>query len=247
MTHMTLDKSAPIRQMFSRIARRYDLMNWLMTLGRDQAWRRLAARELRLPPGGLCLDLATGTGDLALAVREACPGAQVVGVDFSLAMLQVAQRKVGMKRMVGAAAQLPPQPSWQIDFAAGDALRLPFADEQFDGLINGFLLRNVVDLSRALAEMRRLVKPGGRVVCLELTHPQAPLFRQLFHFYFYRVVPLIGGIVAGDRRAYSYLPDSLTAFPAAEPLRQLMLAAGFREVRYRRLMLGTVAVHVATR
>jgi demethylmenaquinone methyltransferase/2-methoxy-6-polyprenyl-1,4-benzoquinol methylase len=233
--------------MFSRIARRYDLMNRLMTLGRDQAWRRLAATELLLPPGGLCLDLATGTGDLALAVREAYPDARVVGVDFSLAMMRVAQRKVGMKRMVGAAVQLPPQPSWHVDFAAGDALSLSFADEQFDGLINGFLLRNVVDLPRALGEMRRVVKPGRRVVCLELTHPQAPGFRQLFHLYFYRVVPLIGGIVAGERRAYSYLPNSLTAFPAAEPLRQLMLAAGFREVRYRLLMLGTVALHVATR
>src|SRR5438132_788012 len=218
--------------MFSRIAGRYDLMNRLMTLGRDQAWRRLAARELHLPPGGLCLDLATGTGDLALAVREAYPAARVVGVDFSLTMMRVAQRKVG---------------PWQrIGFAAGDALSLPFAGEQFDGLINGFLLRNVVDLRRVLAEMRRMVKPGGRVVCLELTHPQAPGIRQLFHFYFYRVVPLIGGIVAGDRRAYSYLPNSLTAFPAAEPLRQVMLAAGYREVRYRRLMVGTVALHVAT-
>jgi len=218
--------------MFSRIARRYDLMNRLMTLGRDQAWRRLAARELRLSPGGLCLDLATGTGDLALAVCEAYPGARVVGVDFSLTMRHVAQRKAGMRQ--------------RIDFAAGDALSLPFAAEQFDGLINGFLLRNVVDLPQALAEMRRVVKPGGRVVCLELTHPQAPLFRQWFHFYFYRLVPLIGGIVAGDRRAYAYLPNSLTAFPPAEPLRQLMLSAGYPEVHYRRLMLGTVALHVAT-
>lgn len=226
-------RPAAIQQMFSRIARRYDLMNRLMTFGRDQSWRRLAARELLLPAGGLCLDLATGTGDLALAVREAFPSVTVTGLDFSEAMLQVGRGKSAAR---GDA---------RIHFMAGDALNLPFAAERFDGLVSGFLLRNVVDLPRALVEMRRVVKRGGRVVSLEITHPQAPIFRQLYHVYFYRFVPLLGGIVAGDPRAYAYLPNSLTNFPAAEPLRQLMLSAGYREVRYRLLMLGTVAVHVA--
>lgn len=227
-------RPAAIQQMFSRIARRYDLMNRLMTFGRDQSWRRLAARELQLSEGGRCLDLATGTGDLALAVREVFPTVAVTGLDFSQAMLRVGRGKSAARGDAG------------IHFTAGDALNLPFAAEQFDGLVNGFLLRNVVDLPRALVEMRRVVRRGGRVVSLEITHPRAPVFRELYHFYFYRFVPLLGGIVAGDLRAYAYLPNSLTNFPAAEPLCQLMLSAGYREVRYRLLMLGTVAVHVAT-
>lgn len=227
---MSAENATRVQQMFSRIARRYDLMNRLMTFGRDQAWRKIAARELHLPAHGLCLDLATGTGDLALAVRETYPTARVVGMDFSLTMMQVAQQKIRDPLT---------------HFASGDALQLPFADAQFDGLINGFLLRNVVDLPCAFAEMRRVVKPGGRVVCLEITHPRLPFFRELFHLYFYRFVPLLGSLIAGDLKAYSYLPNSLTQFPSAEPLRQLMLQAGFREVRYRLLMLGTVGVHVA--
>ncbi len=240
---MTTEKSSRIQHMFSRIARRYDLMNRVMTMGRDQAWRRLAARELQLPANALCLDLATGTGDLALAVRHAHPTARVIGMDFSLGMMQVGQQKLRALGATRRAVQLFSE--HRIDFAAGDALQLPFADEQFDGLVNGFLLRNVVDLPRALAEMRRVVKRGGRVVSLEITHPHIPVFREVFHLYFYRLVPLIGGIVAGDLRAYSYLPNSLTAFPAAEPLRQLMLQIGYRDVHYRLLMMGTMALHVA--
>ncbi|MCA1553687.1 MAG: bifunctional demethylmenaquinone methyltransferase/2-methoxy-6-polyprenyl-1,4-benzoquinol methylase UbiE [Chloroflexi bacterium] len=230
---MSDTRASRIQQMFSRIARRYDLMNRLMTFGREQAWRSAAARELHLPPNALCLDLATGTGDLALAVCAAYPTARVIGMDFSLGMLHVGERKLRARREA------------RVEFAAGDALHLPFADEQFDGVVNGFLLRNVVDLPRALAEMRRVTKRGGRVVSLEITHPPLPIFREFFRLYFYRVVPLIGGAVAGDLQAYSYLPNSLTAFPAAEPLRQMMLQAGYREVRYRRLSLGAMALHVA--
>jgi demethylmenaquinone methyltransferase/2-methoxy-6-polyprenyl-1,4-benzoquinol methylase len=245
---MVTDRASHIQSMFSRIATRYDLMNRLMTFGRDQAWRRIAARELQLPMNGLCLDLATGTGDLALAVREVCPTARVVGMDFALAMMQVGQQKsrARNKRIDGAGVQLLPQPTMPqpIVFASGDAHVLPFVDKQFDGLTNGFLLRNVVDLPRALAEMKRVVKQGGRVVCLEITHPQTPIFRQLFQIYFYHLVPLLGGLVAGDLNAYTYLPNSLTAFPAAEPLRKLMLQVGYRYVYYRLLMLGTMAIHV---
>jgi demethylmenaquinone methyltransferase/2-methoxy-6-polyprenyl-1,4-benzoquinol methylase len=227
---MLTDRASRIQSMFSRIATRYDLMNRLMTFGRDQAWRVLAARELQLPTHGLCFDLATGTGDFASAVREVYPTARVVGMDFALTMMQVAQQKLrGEDR---------------ISFASGDAHVLPFVDGQFDGLTNGFLLRNVVDLPRALGEMKRIVKKGGRVVCLEITHPQTPIFRQLFQIYFYRFVPLLGGIVAGDLNAYTYLPNSLTLFPAAEPLRALMLQVGYRYVYYRLLMLGTMAIHV---
>jgi demethylmenaquinone methyltransferase/2-methoxy-6-polyprenyl-1,4-benzoquinol methylase len=229
---MLTDRASRIQSMFSRIAARYDLMNRLMTFGRDQAWRRMAAKELQLPEHARCLDLATGTGDLAIAVRQLYPTAQVVGMDFALPMMQVGQQKLRAQQLNHVA------------FASGDAHMLPFDDEQFDGLVNGFLLRNVVDLPRALTEMKRVVKKGGRVVCLEITHPQTPIFRQLFQIYFYRCVPLLGGLVAGDLNAYTYLPNSLTVFPAAEPLRQLMLQVGYRYVYYQWLMLGSMAIHV---
>jgi len=227
-----MDKPAYVREMFSRIARRYDLMNWLMTLGRDQVWRRHAARAAQPPPRGMCLDLAIGTGDLALAVLDVAPRARIVGADFSVPMMRVAQAKMrtrGESRIV---------------FTAGDALRLPFPDATFDCLVNGFLLRNLGDLQRAFAEMRRVLKPGGRAVCLEITQPRAPVFRQLFHMYFYRWVPFIGGMISRDGDAYAYLPDSLTHFIAPDVLRALMLSAGFGQVEYQLLGWGTIAVHV---
>lgn len=227
------ERSKRVQSMFSRISGRYDLMNRVMTGGRDQAWRRLSAEALDLPPDGLCLDLATGTADLALAVRDRYPGSRIVGADFSETILRAGSDKCKRK---GAA----------IAFAVGDALALSYPDATFDGIINGFLLRNAVDLPRCLREMRRVSKPGARVVCLEITHPQTPVFRDLFRVYFNHLVPLIGGLIAGDYRAYKYLPTSLAAFPAAEPLRQLMLQAGFRDARFRLLGLGTMALHVAT-
>jgi len=229
-----LDKPARVQAMFARIVRRYDLMNRVMTLGRDQAWRQLTARELQLDgPAPRVLDLATGTGDIALAVARQYPTATIVAADFTYPMLQVAQLK--------SRARGRPAPH----FVQGDALSLPFADTTFDALTNGFLLRNVADLGRALREMRRVVRPGGRVACLEITHPGAPIFRQLFQLYFYRAVPVIGRLIGGDAQAYTYLPNSLTDFPRAARLRQMMLEAGFREVRYRLLGLGAMALHIA--
>lgn len=228
------DRSKQIQSMFSRIAGRYDLMNRLMTAGRDQAWRRAAARELRLDEDGWVLDLATGTGDLAFAVRAAYPRARVVAMDFSEAILREGVRKARARGERG------------VDWGVGDALALPFPDATFDGCTNAFLIRNVVDLPLCLREMRRVVKPGGRVVCMEITHPQTPIFKQLFTIYFYKLVPLIGGLIAGDPGAYSYLPNSLTRFPPAEPLKRIMQAAGYRDVRYRLLGFSTMAIHVGT-
>lgn len=225
------DRAARIQAMFGRIARRYDVMNRVMTGGRDEAWRRAAARELALGANARVLDLATGTGDLAFAVRRMYPTARVAAFDFSEGILRVGEHK---RRARGDHA---------VAFGVGDALRLPFPDQSFDACVNGFLLRNAVDLPLCLREMRRVVRPGGRVVCMEITHPQTPVFRELFKLYFYRVVPVIGGIVAGDPAAYTYLPNSLTQFPPAEPLRAIMLDAGYREVAYRLLGLGTMAIH----
>jgi len=229
---MSRERARQVQEMFARITRRYDLMNRVMTGGRDQVWRRKTAAQLGQSVGGLILDLATGTGDLAFAVRQLHPRARVVATDFSATILREGVRKAKARCERG------------ITWVVGDALALPFPDATFDGCTNAFLLRNAVDLLGCLREMRRVVKPNCPVVCMEITHPQTPIFKQLFALYFYRLVPLIGGIVAGDLQAYRYLPHSLTNFPPAEPLKQIMEAAGYKHVRYRLLGLGTMAIHV---
>jgi len=240
------EKAAYVREMFGRIARRYDLMNRLMTLGRDRAWRRHTVRQLdlRLEAGPqseirdrrskAVLDVATGTGDLALEVLRQRPDARVIGLDFAPGMLALARQK---------SARLALNPP----LLAGDALRLPFPGGSFDAVVTGFALRNVTDIPAALAEMARVTRPGGRVACLEITRPRSALFRRLFNLYFYRLVPVVGGWITGQRSAYTYLPHSLTAFLAPDEIVDVMRRAGWRDVCYRRLMWGAVAVHVGTR
>ena len=231
-------KATYVRAMFGRIARRYDLMNRLMTLGRDRAWRRYTVARLTGDGGaGRILDVATGTGDLALEARQQHPDAQVVGLDFTPEMLLLARQK----------AALPQNPQPSLDLTAGDALRLPFPDAVFDGVVSGFALRNVTDIPAAFAEMARVTRPGGRVACLEIAKPRTPFFRQLFQLYFYRFVPLIGGLLTGQRQAYTYLPHSLTAFLTPDEIVQVMRRSGWEQVSYKRLMLGAVAVHVGVR
>jgi len=221
-----------VQQMFTRIVGRYDLMNRLMTAGRDRVWR---ARAAALVAGGRrVLDLGCGTGDLSLAVAAAGVPT-VVGIDFAPAMVRVAEAKRRRHPM-----------GEQVRFLVADALALPFADETFDGVVNAFVLRNLADLDQGLVEARRVLRPGGRLVCLEITHPPAWL-APLFWLYFGQVVPLLGGIVAGDRGAYAYLPASLRRFPPAPDLARRLERLGFTNVRYERLGLGTVALHLAER
>jgi demethylmenaquinone methyltransferase/2-methoxy-6-polyprenyl-1,4-benzoquinol methylase len=233
-------KAAYVRQMFGHIARRYDLMNRLMTLGQDRAWRRytvthvsLAGDDSRPSPGRL-LDVATGTGDLALEASRQQPGSQVVGLDFTSEMLALAQHKAIEVRA-------------DLDLIGGDAMRLPFADGAFEAVVTGFALRNVSDIPAAFAEMARVTCPGGRVACLEISKPRLTLFRRLFALYFYRLVPLVGGWISGQRAAYTYLPHSLTGFLTPDEIVAVMCRTGWVDVSYRRMMLGTVAVHVGTR
>jgi demethylmenaquinone methyltransferase/2-methoxy-6-polyprenyl-1,4-benzoquinol methylase len=157
-------------------------------------------------------------------------------------MLRLAQRKAAAARHTAEGRDCG-----AFDLAAGDALRLPFADSSFDGVVTGFALRNVTDIPAAFAEMARVTRPGGRVACLEIAKPQLPVFRQLFALYFYRLVPLLGNLIAGERAAYTYLPHSLTTFLSPDEIVEVMRCTGWRDVRYRRLMLGTVAVHVGVR
>jgi demethylmenaquinone methyltransferase/2-methoxy-6-polyprenyl-1,4-benzoquinol methylase len=217
--------------MFSRIAHRYDLMNALMTAGRHHAWRRMAAATLRDAPPGPILDLATGTGDFALAVRRVRSTATVIGADFSEGMLREAARKLERHRT-------------RVALLAADALTLPFPDRTFAAVTSAFLLRNLADLKRGLAEMRRVTKTGGLVVTLEITRPRIPGWDGVFGFYFHRIVPAVGALVAGDRAAYAYLPDSVDRFVSPQGLAELMRRTGLVDVHYRRLGIGTIALHV---
>jgi demethylmenaquinone methyltransferase/2-methoxy-6-polyprenyl-1,4-benzoquinol methylase len=217
--------------MFSRIAHRYDVMNALMTAGRHHAWRRMAAATLRDAPPGPVLDLATGTGDLAVAVRRVRVTGTVIGADFSEAMLREAARKLARRRE-------------HVPLLAADALALPFPDRTFAAVTSAFLLRNLTDLKRGLAEMRRVTKTGGLVVTLEITRPRIPGWDGVFGFYFHRIVPAIGALVAGDRAAYAYLPDSVDRFVSPQGLADLMRRTGLVDVHYRRLGIGTIALHV---
>jgi demethylmenaquinone methyltransferase / 2-methoxy-6-polyprenyl-1,4-benzoquinol methylase len=224
-----------VKAMFDRIVPHYDLMNRVMTGGRDVAWRKLAVREAfrhHAHSQSNVLDIATGTGDLAMALRDA-GAAHVTGLDFSAAMLAEAARKD---------AQVPA--GHHIAWVEGDAMALPIEDASFDAVTVGFGLRNLPDYGAALREIWRVLRPGGTFVCLETTPLTQPVLRSAFDWYFSRVVPLVGGLLSGDRDAYAYLPASAAAFPDAEALGRLMIEAGFRNVRYLRLGMGTVAIHV---
>jgi demethylmenaquinone methyltransferase/2-methoxy-6-polyprenyl-1,4-benzoquinol methylase len=230
-------KATYVRAMFNEIAGRYDLMNRIMTLGRDQAWRRYTV-ERACPPGTRrVLDMATGTGDLAFEALRQRPTAHVAGVDFAPEMLMLAIDK----------QQAGKVDSGRFSWLAGDGLGLPFGDAWFDAVVTGFAMRNVTDIPAAFAEMARVTRPGGRVACLEIAKPKPGLWRRLFEVYFYRLVPLIGGLITGTPAAYTYLPHSLTAFLTPDEIAEVMRDTGWVQVSYRRLMLGTVAVHEGVR
>ncbi len=228
----TAEKRAYTQELFIRLASRYEQVNRVISLGRMNAWRRAAADQAQLPPGGRVLDVAAGTGGLGRALARRWPGAQVVGVDLVPQMI---------------AAGRAQDSDQAIRWAGGDALRLPFPDCTFDAVVNGFMLRNVVDVGATLAEQTRVVRPGGRVVCLEMTWPRNRLFRPFYSLYFSGLVPLIGWLLTGYRDAYIYLSRSVRAFRSPEKLADTMRRVGLEQVRYRLLMMGTVTLHVGTR
>ncbi len=221
------ERARYVQAMFARIAHRYDLLNRLMTAGQDVRWRSEVIRRAALPPGGYLLDVGAGTGDLARQALGGASAGAAVAADFTMEMMRVGQRR----------------PAHGLSWVAADALHLPFADDCFDALVSGFLLRNVSDLPRALSEQCRLLKPGGRMVALDTTRPPQNAFAPLINFHLHRMIPALGRLVAGDAEAYTYLPDSTEGFLSADDLAEHMRAAGFREVGFTRRMFGTVAIH----
>ena len=220
-----------IQAMFSRITSRYDLMNRVMTLGRDQAWRRATVESVAPSPGSRALDIGCGTGDLTIHLLRADVGL-AVGLDPVRDMLYSASSKIKNQGSVPALVR-------------GDALALPFPDETFDCVVSAFVMRNVSDLPAAIRESRRVLRPGGRLGILELTPMRIPLLSGFFRFYFHAIVPMLGGWITGDRAAYEYLPASVDRFPDAKMLSGMLSANGFNKIRFRRFMMATVALHVA--
>ena len=231
-----IQSGTDVRSMFDKIVPRYDLMNRLMTGGRDVAWRkRVAKLALTSVPDEhpKVLDVATGTGDLALAIEQG-GASEVVGLDFSEEMIAAAIRKAEKQ---GSKAT----------FVVGDAMDLPFPDDRFDACTVSFGLRNMPDYDAAIASMTRILKPGGRFVCLEMTPFRRPFLGPLFKVYFEKVMPFVGGLLSGSPSAYRYLPQSVAAFPPAHDLSDRMRNAGLEDVSYAMLGFGTVAIHRGTK
>ncbi|MEQ8833712.1 MAG: bifunctional demethylmenaquinone methyltransferase/2-methoxy-6-polyprenyl-1,4-benzoquinol methylase UbiE [Miltoncostaeaceae bacterium] len=223
--------ASEVQAMFDRIAPRYDLLNRTMTMGIDGRWRRVAAQVADVAAGERALDCCTGTGDLAFELAARVTGSgSVVGIDFSEAMIGQAREKAAER---GSA----------IDFLVGDAMELPFADDHFDAATVAFGIRNVADLDRALAEMTRVVRPGGKVVILEITTPSR--LRAFYRLWFDRIVPQLGRLLGKDGAAYSYLPASVRRFPEPPALAARMSDAGLTDIRWRLFAAGIVALHHA--
>lgn len=222
-----------VQTMFDGIAPRYDLLNDVMTGGLHRLWKNLVIRLSGAKPGDRVLDACTGTGDIAMRLAKAVgPTGHVTGLDFSAEMLAVARQR-------------PQAPA--IEWVEGDLMALPFADGSFEAVTVGYGLRNVTSIPGALQEIKRVLKPGGRMVSLDLGKPTVPVWRECFYFYFRNLVPVLGSLIAGTKDAYTYLPESLGDFPAQEGLKRLMAEAGFTAVDCRSLVGGAAAVHVGTK
>lgn len=218
------------RSMFAQVAPHYDLMNRLMTAGMDQAWRSELIHYAGLKPGARLLDVGAGTGDIASQALLQCPQITAIAADYTFEMMEVGKQK-------GRA----------LPWTSADALRLPFADETFDAVVSGFLLRNVTDLDRALREQVRVLKSGGRWVALDTTRPEKNLLSPLIQFHLQTIIPALGRVIAGQERAYSYLTTSTANFLPAEDLSERARQAGFREVGFVRRNLNTIAIHWGTK
>ena len=229
-------KKEEVREMFDNIAPKYDLLNHTLSMSIDRVWRRRVVGEVRRAKPGRILDVATGTGDLAIAMARRIRDVQVLGVDLSEQMLAVARRKIEARGLDG-----------RIVLDRGDAERLAVADASVHVATVAFGVRNFGDLGAGLRELARTIKPGGKVVILEFSRPRNRVFRALYEFYSYKILPRIGGLVSRDKRAYEYLPASVGEFPAPEEFMAMMARAGFRNCRARSQSFGIAQIYIGER
>jgi demethylmenaquinone methyltransferase / 2-methoxy-6-polyprenyl-1,4-benzoquinol methylase len=214
-----------VQGIFTRIAHRYDFMNRLMTGGQDIQWRKEVIRLAQIKPSGSVLDLGAGTGDLAREALKRNPQSRIIAADFTLEIMRVGRKRGD-----------PP-------YSAADALNLPFKDSTFDAITSGFLMRNVTDVNRSLKEQYRAIKPGGRIVILDTTRPKKNILSPFIWIHMHVIIPLLGKLISGTGDAYQYLPESTEAFLFAEELAARMSSIGFKNVQFKRLMFGTIAIH----
>lgn len=226
MTQLTgKERASYVQNMFTQIAKRYDLMNRLMTGGQDIRWRKQVIQLARLNNDSIFLDLGTGTGDLAREALGQFPQAKIIAADFTLEMMRVGQKR-------GA-----------LNFSSADALHLPFGDSSFNSVVSGFLMRNVIDLQKALQEQYRVLKNGGRTVILDTTRPKKNILSPFIWLHMHFVIPTLGRLLTGAKEAYRYLPETTEGFVTAEAMASRMAAVGFKKINYQRFMFGTIAIH----
>ncbi len=227
------EKGEKIQEMFDTIAPRYDFLNRLLSFGIDRRWRRFAVKQIRYVEGGRILDVATGTGDVALEIATRTPASiGIVGIDFSKEMVELGKEKVKRSPFAG-----------RISMQVAPCEAIPFDDNSFDSVTIAFGIRNVVDRALGLKEMHRILKTDGRAVILEFSTPRSALFKALYHFYFLKILPLIGGLFS-QFSAYKYLPDSVMEFPSQEKFKEIMAGVGFRNLRHFDLTGGIATVYV---
>lgn len=229
-------KKAQVAEMFDGIARRYDFLNHLLSLGIDKGWRKKAIREVAAVSPKAILDVATGTGDMAIAAHKAIPEALITGADISEGMLEVGRKKIaalGLER--------------SIQLQSGDSEHLPFADQSFDAVMCAYGVRNFENLEAGLRDMRRVLRPGGKLVILEFSRPQRFPVKQFYHFYFRAILPVVGRIVSKHSRAYSYLPESVMAFPEGTAFTEMLERCGYEGAKGRALTFGITTLYTAVR
>lgn len=230
------EKGEQVRDMFDSIAPAYDVMNRMMTLGVDKSWRRKCVRLVSERHPLHILDLATGTGDLAVAMAKSIPDARIQGADLSEKMLEIGRDKVAKAGLSG-----------RVDFTVADALKLPFENNAFDAVTIAFGVRNFQDLSAGCAEIKRVLRPGGRLVILELSTPKAKFVRPFYNLYTKKIIPLVGKCVSKDKRAYSYLPDSIAAVPARDKMSEILRDVGLKDAQWEGLTFGVATIYTATK
>jgi len=230
------DKATYVKAMFTAIAERYDLLNTLLSFRRDGAWWRFVAARSGLQPGGLALDAATCTAELARHLTRQNGRSTIIGIDSCPNMLAMAKAKLATS-----------SEGSKIQLSLGDVLSLPFSDNTFDCVTISFALRNVTSVPGAFQEMARVAKSGGMVVSLELTRPSSSLVRASYYLYLFHIPPCIGGLISGRREAYTYLPESILEFPSPQKIKEIMQEAGLQKIETYRLTMGTATVHVGTK